>query len=98
MSNQKVEWLQLDQIGTEIVNYADKEIAEQLKTLLDLKSKVNWEGADSDAVMKEFSGLVKELEVLVAANKQYGGFLRGVAEQYKQTSGKIQNSFTAERW
>jgi len=93
MSNQMVNWTRCDEEGAAIITYSEQEISNQLNKILELKKKVDWEGADSDAAMKEYTSFLNQLQVIADATKQYGGFMKAVGEKYRQTSGRIQNSF-----
>lgn len=93
---QYVEWNKVDELGTELITYSENDLTDQINRILELKNQVTWEGADADSSMQGFTTFMNEMQKLALATKQYGLFLRGVAEKYKGTSETIKNTFENE--
>ena len=93
---QYVDWNKLDELGTELVSYAENDITNQINLIMELKNQVTWEGSDAESSMQGFVKFMTDMQKMAQATKQYGLFLRGVSEKYKQTSNKIRNTFETE--
>ena len=91
-----VDWNKLDELGNELVMYADNDLTNQINLILNLKNSVVWEGNDADEVLSEFTNLMAQVQKMVLATKQYGLFLKGVADKYKLTNNKVRSSFASD--
>lgn len=88
-----VDWNKIDELGSELILYADNELTNQVNVIMDLKNSVVWEGAAADEVLKEFMTMISKIQKMILATKKYGLFLKGVADKYKQANNNIRNAF-----
>lgn len=91
-----VDWSKLDELGNELILYADNDLTNQVNLIMDLRKSVVWEGNDAEEVMNEFLAMMTQVQKLVLATKKYGLFLKGVADKYKQTNNNIRNVFESD--
>ncbi len=91
-----VEWNKLDDVGNDLVNYAENDIKSQIERIQDLRKQVNWEGADAESSLQGFDEFMVEMQKVTQGVSQYGKFLKGVAGSYKNTSNNIKNKFENE--
>ena len=91
-----VEWNQLNDVGEDLVNYAEKDIADQIAKTRELRNQITWEGEDADEVLKGYDEFMEEMEKVTEGVKNYGKFLSSVSESYKNTSNNIRDTFKNE--
>lgn len=91
-----VDWNKLDELGNELIMYADFDLTNQVNLIMNLKNSATWEGDTAVEVMQEFTNLMKQVQNMILATKKYGLFLKNVADKYKQTNNKVRNSFEAD--
>ncbi|MBO5375509.1 MAG: hypothetical protein J6A52_01500 [Bacilli bacterium] len=91
-----VDWNKLDELGNELIMYADFDLTNQVNLIMNLKNSATWEGDTAVEVMQEFTNLMQQVQKMILATKKYGLFLKNVADKYKQTNNKVRNTFEAD--
>lgn len=91
-----VDWNKLDELGNELIMYADYDLTNQVNLIMSLKNSATWEGDTATEVMQEFTNLMQQVQNMILATKKYGLFLKNIADKYKQTNNKVRNSFEAD--
>lgn len=93
---QFIDWNKVDELGQDLINYAENDLKNQIEGILQLKNNITWEGADADTAMQGFTGFMQNMQKLNLGTKQYGMFLKGVSEKYKTTTNEVKNTFEEE--
>ena len=91
-----VDWNKLDELGNELIMYADFDLTNQVNLIMNLKNSATWECDTAVEVMKEFTNLMQKVQKMILATKKYGLFLKNVADKYKQKYNKVRNTFEAD--
>lgn len=83
----------LEEEGTNMVSYADETIAVNVQELIDLASKLEWDGPTYEMFSQLYIEKMNKIKRLAGMVKAYGEFMKLASKSYSGANDDVRTKF-----